>query len=241
MDFFLKIIDFLPKYAEDLFRMTTRPKTYLAGLDTKDDGVAKESIQFALLSIALSVGLFLPFDKLSTHIIMYSLASVTLQTIFYVWMIWKSHVWLGGEIDLRQVLIVNLYFVGVLNLITFLFGLFPVFIAFQIFPNFSVGLIMPHLPASFYLQGREIQQINLKIFFSLLIFVIPSLLTVFWAICVWGAYRYISGISKARSFIAFLTSGIGYLLFIGFLILCFISVYSIKDQSIQEAINSLGW
>ena len=202
-----KILTCLPQYLADFGALISGPKEFIAQRNTRAEVTLVQSLVFFGVSVGLVVAMTAPilapekdFWTFFASRAAGSLLGVALTalSLLFAWRI------VGGKAPARSFFVTSAYFFGapVVVFCTFLLvsaGVFKVF-AHDIFKEFMYALVnsqpMPDM------AGSSIPMLSLSI--VAVGFVVVSV----WCFIAWGAYRQLNSLSKSRSFIAALVSGL---------------------------------
>ena len=203
-DMIEKLLAVFPAYVRQLIGIFSGPKKYVSNLDFDAPGALQDALTFIAVSYGIAQVSNLPWLSERQNkeeffgLLAVVLALDLLLTIAIIVLSWKI---VGGKFDLKRLTITYCYLSGVGALL----GSIANWIGFGL-----AGLIDP-------VHFREMKQQASGALLLDLVEVVksPAFLIVvgmicvgffgsyIWTFCVWGAYRAMAGLSKARSAIAF--------------------------------------
>lgn len=205
-DLIEKILAYLPQYLGDFWSLCSGPKRFMAQKNTVAEDSLDESLIFLGVSLVLIVVLTSARRPPNTELWSYVgqtgavvLASVGLGAIG-LRLAWRL---VGGKTTVRSFFITYAYFYSV------------TIVGLTFFQAFAVG-VYKAFAGPLYDQVIDAQQHDLPIpeSDSIVPFVADSLFYAgyiflsLWGFVAWGAYRELNGLSKSRSFFAFMIMGV---------------------------------
>jgi len=197
------IVTQLPQYLADFGAVLARPKTFIEGLDTQTDQNFKRSLLFLTFSLIVVIVMTAPLLRPGQDLWMYVGARAVAALLCAVLgaLVLRTSWWLvGGRAPMRTFFVTYAYFFSV--------G----FVCFTLVTLLSVG-ILKVLDPELYQQVLEARIDNRPMpnvvahAWGVVSYVIPVVgyfALVVWTIIGWGAYRKLNGLTRARSFYAYL-------------------------------------
>lgn len=199
-----KLLAVFPAYVRQLIGLFSGPKRFISNLDFDTPGALQDALIFIAVSYGIASVANLPLlpEKQNREeffgLLAVVLALDLLLTIAITVLSWKI---VGGKFDLKRLTIAISYFSGVGALL----GAVPAWIGLGL-----AGLIDPvHLremkqQASGAALLDPIEVVKSPAFLIMVGMICVGLFGGYiWNFCVWGAYRAMAGLSKARSGFAF--------------------------------------
>lgn len=216
---FLKLIDIFPTYADALLRLVTGPKRFIEERVSRNELEIGAALVFLAVSIFLTSILSLPLHKGDPLVVM-GVNLVFNITGFIAVGLCLCSAWrcVGGHADLKLMLSVTFYFVGVWTYINNLTNLLtlsafkelstPLYEAYYdvLYAGCSASSVLEAIDSRKDIIASDLVK-RLGVYGALSLSVSLACLAVIphalWLFIGWGAYRRLNGASRFRSFIAF--------------------------------------
>ncbi len=204
----------LPIYLPTFGGLLTRPKRFMASKNTKSEDTLRESLMFLVNSVILATLMTAPLLHPGVSIWMHvsqRLVATLLGVAMYAVALRIAWAIVGGRATVRSFFVTYAYFTGVLSV---------VFTFFQMLGEGIFRVLEPRLYVAIILWQRQNEQLfvppgqvpGLEDSFvrvvAFLIFLAGVLASTVWGIACWGAYRELNGLSRRRSFVAFVIMGV---------------------------------
>ena len=202
-----KILTYLPRYLMDFGSLVSGPKRFMAQKNTTEEDTFVQSLIFLGVSLVLVVVMTAPllppgkdlWTYLGTRTVVASIAvSLNAVALRIAWRL------VGGKATVRSFIVTYGYFFGVLAVI---------FAAFLLLGEGVFKVLAPELYAE-VIQAKlnkqpvpDVSDSSVPLI-SFLILVAGFFLLAMWCLIAWGAYRQLNGLSKWRSFVALIISGL---------------------------------
>jgi hypothetical protein len=206
-DLIEKILAYLPQYLTDFGSLFSGPKRFMAQKNTRAEDTFGQSLIFLGVSLVLVVVMTAPLLPAGRDLWTYLganavrfLLSVSLAAI-NLRLAWRI---VGGKATVRSFFVTYAYFFSVGVIVFTIFQLLGegVFKVFE--PDLYAQVIEAKLKKQPMpdLSGSSVPLVTLCVFVAGFVF-----LSV-WSFVAWGAYRELNGLSKGRSFVALLITGV---------------------------------
>ena len=201
------ILSHVPRYLVDFGLLLSGPKRFIAQRNTKAEKTLNESLIFFGISLSLAVVATMPLMPPETNLWQYltiraimALLIITLSAIA-LRLAWRL---MGGKATVRSFFVTDAYFFGVLSIVLTIFELLYAGVFKVLAPNLyewirAGGGGSPPIPD---LTDNVFLFVLLPILLTYLLFIVV------WPLVTWGAYRELNDLSKSRSFLAFMVTGV---------------------------------
>ena len=202
-----KILVYLPQYFTNFGLLFVGPKRFIGQKNTVEEDTFKESILFLgtslVLVVIMTAPLLPPGKDLWSHVgatAVVFLLAVTLYALA-LRLAWRI---VGGKATVRSFFVTYSYFFGVLIVTYTLF----ILLSEGVFKVFEPELYAKVIEAKLNKQtipdvsGSTIPLVSFGILVAGIIFISV------WGFLAWGSYRVLNGLSKWRSFFAFMIMGV---------------------------------
>jgi hypothetical protein len=202
-----KILAYLPKYLTDFGSLISGPKRFMAQKNTKAEETFVQALVFLGISLVLVVIMTAPLLPPGKDIWTYlgtiavglllgvSLYAVALRVA------WRL---VGGNAPIRSYFVTYAHFSGVIVIVSTVFLL----LGEGVFKVLEPDLYRQVIEANLNNQPMPNVEDSYVPLISLLINAAGLFLASIWGLVAWGAYRQLNGLSKWRSFIALMISGL---------------------------------
>lgn len=207
-----KILGYLPKYLPEFIKVFSGPKS---AISERNQG-KPDDLKQALIFFGISFFLIFPFQRalipnqqeLWAHIaqsmtiaFFVGLASAALMRLA-----WRT---VGGRAPLEKFIVVYCYFSGVILVISMFSTLIPLGALKTFYPDTftSVKALLFSADKS-PIDSGGFEELVLLPGFQLynILYIILSCISAIWYVVAWGVYRELTGLTKARSVLAFILS-----------------------------------
>lgn len=206
-DLIEKILNYLPKYFTNFGSLFVKPKQFIGLRNTMSDDSFREALLFlgisSVLVVIMTAPLLPPGKDLWTHLgsnaVVYLLA--VLLSALSLRLAWRI---VGGKATVQSFFVTFAYFFGMVLVILTLFML----ISQGVFKVFEPELYKEIIEAKINQQPTpDVSESSIPLV-TLGINVVGMIIITVWSIVAWGAYRELNGVSKWRSILALIVTGI---------------------------------
>ena len=206
-DLIEKILTYLPQYIADFGSLLSGPKRFIAEKNATAEDSFEKALLFSAISLVLVVVMFAPLrpagKDLWTHVGGLAVTSLLAVSLYAVALrlAWRV---VGGKATVKSFFVTYAYFFS---------ALFVIFAGFLLLSEGVFKVLEPELHAAVLeakaskqpmpdLSGTSVPTV------SFLILITGYLLATVWGVVAWGSYRALNGLSKGRSFVAFIIMGL---------------------------------
>jgi len=202
-----KILAYLPQYLTDFGSLISGPKRFMAEKNTKAEDTFVQSLVFLGVSLVLVVVMTAPLlppgKDLWTYLVAEAVMFLLGVSLYAVALrvAWRL---VGGKATVRSFFVTYAYFFGALVVVITVFMLLSEGVFKVLAPDLYAQVIEAKLNKQPMpdVSGSSVPLV------SFFILVVGFFLGSVWGFVAWGAYRQLNDLSKWRSFVALMISGL---------------------------------
>lgn len=195
-----KLLAALPRYVRQLIELLLRPKQFVADADLESDTAIQEALTFLAVSFGVAFIGQLPFlPEKQNKEVMFGVFAIHSALGFILSIIVLGVAWrmAGGKLPWKKFIVPSCYFSGISTLLSLAVLLLAAGTFYVIDPVLCWQVFGGNVAEPFDLLNST----GFRVFW--IIFGAGILLVFGWVFWIWGAYRELNQVSKARSGIAF--------------------------------------